>query len=178
MTRLRVPVGLSDHIRGAEAPVTLVEYGDYECVHCGAAHLVVMSLLSHFGDDVRFVFRHFPLTEIHPNAEPAAETSEFAGMHGRVWRVHDGLFRNQVHLGPPLLLTMTVGAGLSKEELREALENRLFADKVRQDFMGGVRSGVNGTPTFSSTECATTGHSICGAWRARSTPPWKPERSK
>jgi protein-disulfide isomerase len=149
MAMLRIPVGPTDHIRGnVGAPVTLVEYGDYECIHCGAVHPVVATLLAQFGDDVRFVFRHFPLSEIHPLAEPAAETAEFAGASGRFWQVHDSLFRNQVLLGPQLLLTIIVGLGLSKELLREALDSRRFADKIGQDFLGGVRSGVNGTPTF------------------------------
>jgi protein-disulfide isomerase len=149
MPMLRIPVGPTDHIRGnIAAPVTLVEYGDYECVHCGAAHPVVATLMARFADNVRFVFRHFPLSEIHPHAEPAAETAEFAGASGRFWQVHDSLFRNQVLLGPQLLLAIIGGLGLSKELLREALDSRRFADKVGQDFLGGVRSGVNGTPTF------------------------------
>jgi protein-disulfide isomerase len=149
MAMLRIPVGSTDHIRGnIGAPVTLVEYGDYECIHCGAAHPVVTMLLAQFADDVRFVFRHFPLSEIHPQAEPAAETAEFAGASGRFWQAHDSLFRNQVLLGPALLLNIIGGLGLSKELLREALDSRRFADKVGQDFLGGLRSGVNGTPTF------------------------------
>src|SRR3954471_16553469 len=92
MSRLRVPVTQDDHIIGPEnAAVTLVEYGDYECPHCGRAHQVVPLLRTRFAGQLRFVFRHFSLIQVHPNAEPAAETAEFAGMHGRFWEMHDAL---------------------------------------------------------------------------------------
>jgi len=126
----------------------LVEYGDYECPHCGRAHPIVKEVLQYFGDKVRFVFRHFPLTQIHPFAESAAETVEFAGAHQRFWEMHDGLFENQFQLGLPLFFELTKLLGLSTPEIQTALEAGLYAPKVRADFMGGVRSGVNGTPTF------------------------------
>jgi protein-disulfide isomerase len=149
MAMLRVPVGPDDHIRGnPNAPVTLVEYGDFECPHCGAAHPVVLAVEEHFGDDLRFVYRHFPLTQIHPNAEPAAEASEYAGSYGRFWEMHDAIFENQDQLGLPLLFAIVQALGLSQEGLRDALVRQLYAPKVLRDFMGGVRSGVNGTPTF------------------------------
>jgi protein-disulfide isomerase len=149
MAMLRVPVTSVDHIRGpANAPVTLVEYGDYECPHCGAAHPNVLRVLHHFANGVRLVFRHFPLTQIHPNAEPAAETAEFAGAHDLFWEMHDGLYQNQDRLGPPLFFALASALDLSQELLSQALEAGTLAPKVRADFMGGVRSGVNGTPTF------------------------------
>jgi protein-disulfide isomerase len=149
MSMLRVPVTDSDHIRGdVNARATLVEYGDYECPHCGAAHPIVNRVLAHFGPRLRFVYRHFPLTQVHPYAEPAAETAEFAGAHGRFWEMHDMLFENQDRLGLPLLVVLTRSLGLSEQEQQGALLGRTYAPKIQSDFMGGVRSGVNGTPAF------------------------------
>jgi protein-disulfide isomerase len=149
MSMLKVPVTPRDHILGpAHAQVTLIEYGDYECPHCAAAHPVVQSVLEHFGDRVRFVFRHFPLSQIHPNAESAAESAEFCGAHGRFWQMHDGIYSNQDQLGIPLLYALANALGLDEAELRKALVNGTYAEKVKSDFLGGVRSGVNGTPSF------------------------------
>jgi protein-disulfide isomerase len=149
MANLRAPVGPADHVLGDEhAPVTLVEYGDYQCPHCGHAHPIVKALQKHFGKQLRFVYRHFPLTQIHPMAESAAESAEFAGAHGRFWQMHDGIFENQDRLALPLLTDLVAELGLDPEELLLDLENQVYAPKVRNDFMGGVRSGVNGTPTF------------------------------
>jgi protein-disulfide isomerase len=146
---LRIPVTPRDHILGpVNAPVTLVEYGDYECQHCGDAHPIVKQVLEHFGDNVRFVFRHFPLIQIHPNAEPAAESAEFCGAHGRFWEMHDGIYENQARLGPPLLFALVRVLGLSEADLREALITGTYTEKVKSDMLGGVRSGVNGTPSF------------------------------
>ncbi len=149
MGTLRVPVTPHEHIKGpADAPLTLVEYGDYECPHCAAAHSIVNQVLDHFGPRVRFVFRHFPLTQVHPLAEPAAETAEFAAAHGRFWEMHDGLYENQDRLSPALLLALARALELSEQELANDLENQKYAAKVRADFASGVRSGVNGTPSF------------------------------
>jgi protein-disulfide isomerase len=149
MNTLRAPVTPHDHVRGpADAPVTLVEYGDYECPHCGAAHPVVNLVQDHFGPRLRFVFRHFPLNQAHPNAESAAESAEFAGAHGRFWEMHDGIYENQDRLGLPLLFALTGALGLSESDLRAALVSGTYAPKVKSDFLGGVRSGVNGTPSF------------------------------
>jgi protein-disulfide isomerase len=149
MTGLRVPVGPTDHILGSvDAPTTLLEYGDYECPHCGAAYPIVEAVRRHFGNRLRFVFRHFPLNEIHPHAEMAAETAEFAGAQGRFWEMHALIFENQNRLGAPLLFQLAAMLGLSQQKLREALDDRTYAAKVRADFLGGVRSGVTGTPTF------------------------------
>ena len=149
MARLRVPVTPIDHVRGPEnAPVTLVEYGDYQCPYCGGAYPIVKSLQEDFGDQLRFVFRHFPLAQIHPLAEPAAETAEYAGSKARFWEMHDGLYENQPRLGVPLFFELAQGLGLSSDGLRDALENHEFLPRIRRDFMGGVKSGVNGTPSF------------------------------
>ncbi len=149
MASLKVPVTSLDHIEGgADALVTLVEYGDYECPHCGAAQPFVRDILARFGADARFVFRHFPLTEIHPLAAPAAEAAEFAGSKGHFWPMHEAIFANQPRLSVPVLIALAAKLDLSTVELRDALAADAFAAKIRADFLGGVRSGVNGTPTF------------------------------
>src|SRR5258705_6059634 len=118
---LRVPVTPHDHILGGpDFRATLVEYGDYECPYCGMAHPVVGQLLRRFGRDLRFVFRHFPLSEVHPNAAPAAETAEFAGDHGRFWEMHDGLYANQAQLGPSLFYELAFRLKLPQDELAES----------------------------------------------------------
>jgi protein-disulfide isomerase len=149
MSVLRVPVSPADHIHGSsDALVTMVEYGDYECPFCARVHPVIKRVLKHFGDDLCFAFRHFPLTQVHPHAQSAAETAEFAGAYGRFWQMHDRLYENQPKLGVPLFFTLAAALGLHQEELRQVLAAGLYAPKIRNDFIGGVRSGVNGTPTF------------------------------
>jgi protein-disulfide isomerase len=149
MGTLRVPVTQHDHVKGPfDAPATLVEYGDYECPYCGVAHPIVNQVLQHFGPKLRFVFRHFPLTEVHPNAEAAAESAEFAGAHGRFWQMHDSLYDHQDSLSPPFLLALARALGLSDLELRDDLLSEKYAPRVKSDFLSGVRAGVNGTPAF------------------------------
>jgi protein-disulfide isomerase len=149
MAMLKVPVTPEDHFQGAkDAAGTLVEYGDYECPHCGSAYSIVKRVQKHFGKELRFVFRNFPLQQIHPHAESAAETAEFAGAHGKFWEMHDALFENQQRLDAPLYSELAREMKLSPEELEQALEEGKYKSRVRDDFSGGVRSGVNGTPTF------------------------------
>ena len=149
MAKLKVPVGPEDHAQGpAGAPVTLVEYGDYECPHCGRAYPIIKALQKSFGKQLRFAFRNFPLQEIHPYAEAAAETAEFAATHGKFWEMHDLIFENQNSLSEQMLGELAQRLTLDRQALREALESGTFAERVRRDFSGGVRSGVNGTPTF------------------------------
>jgi protein-disulfide isomerase len=149
MSVLRVPVTPDDHILGDDnAQVTLVEYGDYECPYCALAQTSVERVHKQFGKRLRLVFRHFPLAQIHLYAQSAAETAEFAGAHERFWEMHDGLYQNQDQLGVPLLFSLAEALDLSGRELRSALETGQYAPKVHSDFLGGVRSGVNGTPTF------------------------------
>ncbi|CAA2141648.1 thioredoxin domain-containing protein [Hyphomicrobium sp. ghe19] len=149
MSRLRVPVTPLDHILGKpHAPVMLVEYGDYQCPFCGAAQPVLAQILAQFGDSVSLVFRHFPLVEIHPFAEPAAESAEFAGSRGVFWQMHRAIFANQHQLSIPFLINLAASLKLPPIALRDALAAQTFASKVQADFIGGVRSGVNGTPTF------------------------------
>ena len=147
MTLLKAPLNADDHIRGdLQAPVTLVEYGDYECPYCGAAQPIVESLRRQFGPNLCFAFRHFPLTQVHPMAERAAEAAEFAGLHKLFWAMHDALFANQARLGMPLLFALAAELALPQVALRDCLAAGLCASKVQRDFLSGVRGGVNGTP--------------------------------
>jgi protein-disulfide isomerase len=149
MSKLRVPVTAADHAQGPDnAPVTLVEYGDYECPHCGHAYPIVKQLQKHFGDKLRFVFRNFPLGEIHPHAVEAAEVAEFAGAHGKFWEMHDAIFENQQHLSDRTFVELAHRLGLDVQVLAKSLKGDEFAERVQEDFSGGARSGVNGTPTF------------------------------
>src|SRR5271170_7535075 len=149
MTKLAVAVNAKDHRQGdKDAPCTLVEYGDYQCPSCGQAYPIVKRVQKHFGKRLSFVFRNFPLTQMHPHAESAAESAEFAGAHDKFWEMHDALYENQERLGGALYLELATELKLSPEALRTALEQRQFLSKVKSDFTSGVRSGVNGTPTF------------------------------
>jgi protein-disulfide isomerase len=148
-TELKVPVEPSDHIQGSsDAPVILVEYGDFECPHCGHAHQIVPRVQHHFKDQLAFVYRHFPLTNIHPHAELAAEAAEAAGAQDKFWDMHDWLFENQEDLEAEAIVDAAEELDLDTERFVSDLENHTYQEKVRADFMGGVRSGVNGTPTF------------------------------
>jgi protein-disulfide isomerase len=148
-TQLTPPVSASDHVIGpALAPVTLVEYGDYECPHCAAAHPVVTELRHRLGNVLRFAFRHFPLTRIHPHAQRAAEAAEAAGAQGRFWQMHDLLFENQSALEDSDLILYADALGLDVQRFQLELVGGVHLPRVREDFLSGVRSGVNGTPTF------------------------------
>jgi protein-disulfide isomerase len=138
-----------DHIRGpVTAPVTLVEYADFQCPFCAAAALTVDQVQALLGDELRFVYRHFPLTTVHPWAEPAAVAAEAAGSQGEFWPMHDLLFANQRILSTELFLAGAEELGLDVERFAKELSERVHAPRVREDFLSGVRSGVNGTPTF------------------------------
>ena len=147
--RLTPPVSARDHVAGPDdAPVTLVEYGDYECPHCGRAHPVVKAVQRQLGDQLRFVFRNFPLAEAHPHALVAAQAAESAGAQGRFWEMHDMIFEHQDALELQDLAGYAELLGLDVERFERDLETGTYAKKVRDDFRSGVRSGVNGTPTF------------------------------
>jgi len=149
MATLKVPVTPEDHIQGkTNAPITLVKYGDYQCPYCKMADMVVKKLQGHFGDQLKFVFRNFPLNEIHPYAEVAAEAAEFASAYGLFWEMHDLIYENQESLSRSFLLELGASLNLSKKELANAFVNTIYEHRVKKDFIGGVRSGVNGTPTF------------------------------
>jgi protein-disulfide isomerase len=147
--QINPPVGESDHVSGPDdAPDTLVEYGDFESPHCGRAYPIVQSIQRQLGRRLRFVFRHFPLTEIHPHAHHAAEAAESAGAQGRFWEMHDALFENQDALDDDDLVAYAGAIGVDAERVARDLETAVYARRVRDDFRSGVRSGVNGTPTF------------------------------
>lgn len=147
--RLAIPVNDADHIAGpADAPATLVEYGDFECPHCGRAEATVLGIRRYFGDNLRFVYRHFPLAEAHPHAELAAEAAESAGAQGKFWPMHDILFPNQDALKSADLIRYAAVVGVNADIVARDLAQHVYRRKVRDDFRGGIRSGVNGTPTF------------------------------
>ena len=138
-----------DHIQGpAHAAVTLVEYGDYECPYCGAAYPIVKELQARMGDRLRFVFRNFPITTSHPHAEQAAEAAEAAAAQGRFWEMHDLLYENQTQLRDQDLHAYAEKLGIDVGRFDKDLAEHVHAPRVREDFMSGVRSGVNGTPSF------------------------------
>jgi protein-disulfide isomerase len=149
MSKLSIAVSAEDHMQGdPSAKCSLVEYGDYECPHCGYACPIVKRLQKHFAKRLSFVFRNFPLSQIHQWAEPAAEAAEFAGTHGKFWEMHDMLFENQGSLDDTLFLELADQLDLLPSQLQAALAEKAYSDRVRADFAGGARSGVNGTPTF------------------------------
>jgi protein-disulfide isomerase len=149
LARLTLPVGSRDHAQGpADAPVTLVEYGDYECPHCGRAYPIVKEVQRRLGSTLRFVFRNFPLSESHPHAAHAAEAAEGAAAHRRFWEMHDMLFEHQHALDDKHLVGYAAALGLDVAAFERELRAHHYKSRVREDFMSGVRSGVNGTPTF------------------------------
>lgn len=149
MTELRTPVGPDDHLSGPrDAPVRLVEYGDFECPSCGAAFPEVEVVRRALDGRLAFVFRHFPLSQVHPHAVRAAEAAEAAAAQGRFWEMHRLLFENQEALGPDELVAYGEALGLDLERFRADLDERRHRQKVRRQLLDGARSGVNGTPTF------------------------------
>jgi protein-disulfide isomerase len=149
IARLAVPVGEQDHVQGpATGSVTLVEYGDYECPYCRAAVTIVEELQQVLPDQLRFVFRHFPLENLHPHARRAAEASEAAAAQGKFFEMHAALFDHQAALEDEDLLRYAAELGLDTARFGADLTAATYADRIREDFRGGVRSGVRGTPTF------------------------------
>ncbi len=147
--KLKIPVSKEDHSQGPEnAPLVLVEYGDYQCPHCGRAFPIVKRLQKALHDKMKFVFRNFPLSEMHPDALNAAKVAEGAALQGKFWEMHDMLYENQGALDVGSLEQYSAKLGLNAEALEKALGESGVEDRVARDFEGGVRSGVNGTPTF------------------------------
>jgi Na+/H+ antiporter NhaA len=138
-----------DHVRGgADAPVTLVEYGDYECPYCGQAEEVIRELLSAFGDDLRYVWRHLPLNDVHPSAQLAAEAAEAAAAQGAFWPMHDTLLAHQDELRPLHLRRYAEEVGLDVDRFRDELRRREHLPRIADDVASADASGVAGTPTF------------------------------
>jgi protein-disulfide isomerase len=149
MSELTISVTKHDHIQGnLHAPCSLVEYGDYECSSCGRVQPVIKGLQAQFGDNLSFVFRNFPLRESHPWAGPAAELAECAGSQGKFWEMHDLLFANQERFGEATFRSLCTELELTDAEMQHARSSGSAKKKVDADFAGGIRSGVNGTPTF------------------------------
>ena len=147
--KLTLPVSDRDHGLGpAQARVVLVEYGDYQCRFCGHAYDIINGLRERFEDDIRYVYRHLPITTSHPRAQQASEAAEAAGAQGKFWEMHGKLFENQDHLAEPDLIRYAEEIGLDVDRFRRELHEHTYAERVREDFSSGLRSGVNGTPTF------------------------------
>lgn len=146
---LLLPIHERDHIRGnPEAPLTLLEYGDYECEYCGRAHPVVAAVRAHFGDRLKFVFRHFPHSSIHPHASAAAQAAEAAGAQGRFWEMHDLLYRHQTALEQDRVVHYALQLGLEPYHFQSDLSSERYSKRVASDYDGGVAGGVRKTPTF------------------------------
>jgi protein-disulfide isomerase len=153
---LQPPVSDADHSAGrSDAPVTLVEYGDFECPYCFRAHPMVVMLQERLGDKLRFVFRNFPLTEMHPHALKAAEAAESVAANAgpdAFWRMHHAIYEHQQDSDDALdvkhLVRYAATAGADPVQVKLDLDEDTFGERVQEDFLSGVRSGVNGTPTF------------------------------
>jgi protein-disulfide isomerase len=147
--RLNPRIRDQDHTAGpADAPVTLVEYGDYECPYCGRAFPILKQVQARLEGRLRFVYRHFPLREMHPHAEAAAEAAEAAAAQASFWLMHERLYLHQRELDGAGLLRHAAAIGADPERVERELSAHVYEPRVRQDVSSGERSGVNGTPTF------------------------------
>ncbi len=146
---LTFPIAGRDHIQGStDAPIKLLEYGDFECPYCGRAYPVVKAIQRELGDNLCFGFRHFPITTVHDHAEHAAEAAEAAGAQGKFWEMHALLFENQDALEDEDLARYAEILGLNVRQFMAEILSGAHYERIREDFMAGVRAGVNGTPTF------------------------------
>jgi protein-disulfide isomerase len=150
VARLTLPVSRNrDHIQGSDtAPATLLEYGDYECPFCGQAHVIIKQLQEALGGNLQFVFRNFPLTQVHPHAQSAAEAAESAGAQNKFWEMHDYLYENQQALEDGDLMHYASILRLDLKGFVNDVTNHVHAPRIREDFLSGIKSGVNGTPAF------------------------------
>ena len=146
---LKPNVSQTDHAQGnLDADLVIVEYGDYQCPYCGAAYPVLKELMKEFGSQIKFVFRNFPLSEMHQNARPAAIAAEAANLQGKFWEMHDAIYENQQDLNENFLMKLAEKLTLNIPQFEKDLESTELADKVDSDFESGIMSGVNGTPSF------------------------------
>ena len=149
MKQLTERVNDNDHISGnTDAPLELVEYGDYECPHCGRAYPMVKDIQQQLGSTIKLIFRNFPLSKIHPHAFSAAVAAEAAGLQGKFWEMHDILFENQTVLDTENIFRFASMLGLDVERFKNDIQQNHWVEKVEKDFESGLKSGVNGTPTF------------------------------
>ena len=148
--KLTVPVTIGlDHIRGSvNAPITIVEYGDFECPYTGMAYPVIKELMSQFNEKIYFVYRNFPLNDIHPNAQHAAEAAEAAAAQDKFWQMHDYLFEHQKALGDHHLLEYAQKVGLNINRFKKEMSGHIYAPLINKSLKSGIDSGVEGTPTF------------------------------
>ncbi len=148
--KLIVPVSIGlDHIRGSvNAPVTIVEYGDFECPYTGMAYPIVKEIIKQFGDKIYFVYRNFPLNDIHPHAQHAAEAAEAAAAQDKFWQMHDYLFEHQKALDDNHLLEYAQKVGLNVDRFKKEMSGHVYAPLINKSLKSGIDSGVEGTPTF------------------------------
>ena len=162
MNQLTPPVGKKDHIQGnSHASLTLVEYGDYQCGFCGHAYPIIKQVQQALGRQLRFVFRNFPLTEAHPDAFNAAVAAEAAALQQQFWQMHDVIFENQQALSWNDLFAYAQSIDLDMQRFEGDIQSSSVTTKVEADFESGVRSGVNGTPSFF-----INGEKYEGSWEA------------
>ena len=147
-----------DHVQGrVEAPITLLEYGDYECRFCAKARPIVKAIQRRLGDELCFAFRHFPVAPVHPHAEHAAEAAEAASIQGKFWEMHEMLLQNQNALDNKYLAACAAALGLDERKLIGEVTLEVYAMRIRNDFELGVRAGVNRTPCFFINGCRYDG---------------------
>ncbi|MEZ7500131.1 thioredoxin domain-containing protein [Flavobacterium sp. Arc3] len=146
---LHPEINKKDHIKGdSNANLEIVEFGDFQCGHCGAAHPVVEKITKEFGGQVKFVFRNFPLSEMHAHALDAARAAEAAAIQGKYWEMHNSIFENQEYLQSNDFIVHAEKLGLDIEKFKDDMQLTSVAEKIDNDFESGIRSGVNGTPSF------------------------------
>jgi protein-disulfide isomerase len=149
MKPLLYPIASDDHIFGSPAAsIELLEYGDYECTYCGLAYLTVKVIQRQLGSDVKYVFRNFPMSSVHPHAFFAAVAAEAAGLHGKYWEMHDIIFENQGPLDREAIFHFAAILNLDIRRFKDDVQRKNLMAKVDRDFESGLRSGVKGTPSF------------------------------
>ena len=147
-----------DHVQGQiQAPIILLEYGDYGCRFCAKAQPIVKEIQQRLGDKLCFAFRHFPVTPVHPYAQRAAQAAEAANAQGKFWEMHELLFENQCALDNQHLSACAAALGLDQARLIGEVMLEIYARRIHHDFNLGVREGVNGTPCFFINGCRYDG---------------------
>lgn len=146
---LQPAVSIKDHIQGkTDADIVITEYGDYQCPYCGAAYPVLKEIMKKYGNQIQFVFRNFPLSEMHQYARPAAIAAEAATLQGKFWEMHDAIYENQQYLNESFLFELAEKIGLNRSKFIHDIKNAELEEKIDSDFESGVLSGVNGTPSL------------------------------